>query len=102
MNRSKSLLALPVAASLLVALNLATAQDEPKRPERPRGDRPAGERPPGEFRGNRGPEGGPGEFANLTDEQRAAFREAMEATREDNMKLMEKMRDARRALQEAV
>ncbi len=110
MKTLHSFLPLSATAALLIAVNLATAQDQP-RPERPRGDAPAGERRPeggperrpegGQFRG--GP-GGPGgmPMVELTEAQRDAMRSAMEDHREEMNQLGEKMRDARNGLQEAI
>ena len=97
-----------VAVALLLTAGSVPAQDQPKRPERDRPDRPSPEaqrpdRPPVERPGERRPEGGPRpEPLNLNDEQREVWRNAMESHREDMMQLGEKMRDARRALQEAM
>jgi len=105
-------LTLATAAGALLAASLALAQNEPRRerppgdqppPEgarRPGGDRPQTERPqgdrPGEFRGR--PDGAP---LNLTEEQREVMRAAMEANRDEMQEINERMRDARRGLQEA-
>ncbi|HEY6167051.1 MAG TPA: periplasmic heavy metal sensor [Verrucomicrobiae bacterium] len=103
MKPTNRLLTIPTAAALLLVINLASAQDAPRRPERAPGDQPApegGRRPEGEFRR---PDGAPrGDFLQLNEEQRNAWREAMEAHREEMGALGEKMRDARRAMSEAM
>lgn len=110
MKHLQTLLPSAVATALLLAINLAPAQDQP-RPERKRGDAPAGERRPegspdrrpegGQFRGGQGGQGGM-PMIELTEEQRDAIRTAMEDQREEFNPLNERMRDARQSLQEAI
>lgn len=111
----------PAAALVLLAANLSIAQDAPRRPGAARdGDRPAGaprdgERPAGAPRDGERPQGaqreggfrGGGGFGGfqpieLTEDQREAVREVMEEHRDDTTVLGEKMRDARKAYNDAV
>ena len=92
-----ALLCASLLCSALIASAQATPPDQPNRPERPqRPDAPRRERPPGDVQ--RPGFGDP----SLTEEQRSAIRETMEASRKEAAPLEEKMRTARRELQEAI
>src|SRR6185503_15594677 len=97
LSRSRPAAALLSAAflcSTLITFAQPTPPDRPDRPLRP--DAPRRERPPGDAQR-------PGlADASLSEEQRAAIRETMEASRKEAAPLEEKMRGARRELQEAI
>ncbi|MBI3878849.1 MAG: hypothetical protein HY301_02140 [Verrucomicrobia bacterium] len=119
--KTKHFISLLPAAALLLAAQMSTAQDQPRRP-RAEGAQPpeGGARPEGQGRqrpadpadgapregGPRGQGQGRGGFGGpqieLTDAQREAIRTASEGMREDMEPLMQRMGEARRALQEAI
>lgn len=93
-SRSR-ILSLIVTATITGCVITASAQPPP--PERPLPpDAPRRERPPGNFQRPGLPD------ESLSEEQRTSMREAMDASRKEARPLEEKMRAARRDLQEAI
>jgi Spy/CpxP family protein refolding chaperone len=97
-SSSKGLVLASLAAAVGGAL-IATAQPEPEAP-------PPTAPPPRAFRAGGGPMAeapglGPQVVRVLTEEQRASWREIMQAQQEKTRQLMEKIRDARKAILEA-
>jgi Spy/CpxP family protein refolding chaperone len=98
-------------AVFLFVAGLKAADNAPPRAERPNAERPRADRPerPAQPPPAPGAPQRPGFFPfealrglDLNDEQRTAVREAMDASREDYRAVGEKVREARRALENAV
>ena len=97
MNRAR-ILAVIFATTFIGWVITASAEPPPpERPERPLPpDAARRERPPGNFQRPGPPD------QSLSEEQRTAIRETMEASRKEAAPFEEKMRAARRELQEAI